>query len=107
VASIVAQARFARPATTSAAYGRASARSVFARFLRPRRAAVSAGSARRTLAPTRCSSSATNRHPVVASNATSSSRPSKRAMSAVRQFLLGSVADRVVRHATCDVLVVR
>jgi nucleotide-binding universal stress UspA family protein len=28
-------------------------------------------------------------------------------MSAVRRFLLGSVADRVVRHATCDVLVVR
>jgi nucleotide-binding universal stress UspA family protein len=28
-------------------------------------------------------------------------------MSAVRRFLLGSVVDRVVRHATCDVLVVR
>src|ERR1035441_9113551 len=28
-------------------------------------------------------------------------------MNAVRRFLLGSVADRVVRHATCDVLVVR
>jgi nucleotide-binding universal stress UspA family protein len=25
----------------------------------------------------------------------------------VARFLMGSVADRVVRHATCDVLVVR
>jgi nucleotide-binding universal stress UspA family protein len=31
----------------------------------------------------------------------------RQGMSAVRQFLLGSVADRVVRDATCDVLVVR
>lgn len=31
----------------------------------------------------------------------------RQGMSAVKRFLLGSVADRVVRHATCDVLVVR
>jgi hypothetical protein len=40
---------------------RASARSFFARFLFPRLAAVCAGSARCTVAPTRRSSSATNR----------------------------------------------
>jgi hypothetical protein len=45
----------------------------FARFLFPRRAAVSAGSARCTVAPRRRSSSTTNRQPVVASSATSNS----------------------------------
>ena len=48
---------------------RASARSLLARFLFPRRAAVSAGSARCTTAPTRRNSSATKRQPVVASSA--------------------------------------
>jgi hypothetical protein len=57
---------------------RASARSVFGRFFRPRRAAVSAGSARCTSAPIARSSSTTNRQPVVASNATSSCWPAKR-----------------------------
>ena len=46
---------------------RASARSVLGRFSRPRRAAVSAGSARCTWAPIACSSWTTNRQPVVAS----------------------------------------
>jgi nucleotide-binding universal stress UspA family protein len=31
----------------------------------------------------------------------------RRGQHAVARFLMGSVADRVVRHATCDVLVVR
>src|SRR4051794_17840122 len=57
---------------------RASARSVLARFLLPRRVLVSAGSARCTSAPIACSSSTTNRQPVVASSATSRSCPAKR-----------------------------
>jgi hypothetical protein len=64
-----------RPIINNSRRCRASARSLFARFLFPRLAAVSAGSARCTFAPTRSSSSATNRQPVVASNPTSSSRP--------------------------------
>ena len=46
-----------------------SALSVLARFLRPRAAAVSAGSARCACTPARASSAATYRHPVHASNA--------------------------------------
>jgi len=68
-----------RPAISSSRRCRASARSFFARCLFPRNALVSAGSAKCTLAPTRRSSSTTNRQPVVASNATSSSRPPNRA----------------------------
>jgi hypothetical protein len=56
----------------------ASARSFLARFLVPRLAAVSAGSARCARAPTRRSSSTTNHQPVVASNATSSPWPRNR-----------------------------
>ena len=67
-----------RPAINSSRRCRASARSFLARFLVPRRALASAGSARCTSAPTLRSSSTTNRHPVVASNATSSSWPPKR-----------------------------
>ena len=52
-----------RPAINSSRRCRASARSLLARFLFPRRAAVSAGSARCTAAPTRRSSSTTNRQP--------------------------------------------
>ena len=58
-----------RPIINNSRMCRASARSLLARFLFPRLAAVSAGSARCTIAPTRRSSSATNRQPVVASNA--------------------------------------
>src|SRR5512132_3577274 len=47
-------------------------------LLRPRRAALSAGSARRTWAPIACSSPSTNRQPVVASTATSSRSPPNR-----------------------------
>jgi hypothetical protein len=61
---------------------RASARSLLARFLVPRRAAVSAGSARRTVASIAWNSSTTNRQPVVASSATSSSWPRKPAANA-------------------------
>ena len=50
---------------------RASAQSVFARIFLPFSAAASAGSAKCTSAPTRSSSSTTNRQPVVASSATS------------------------------------
>ena len=67
-----------RPTISSSRRCLASARSFLARFLVPRLAAVSAGSARCTRAPTRRSSSTTNRQPVVASNATSSCRPRKR-----------------------------
>jgi hypothetical protein len=57
-----------------------SARSVFARRLRPRLAAVSAGSARWARWPARSISSTTNRQPVVPSSAKpTSSTPSKRA----------------------------
>ena len=56
----------------------ASARSPFARFFGPLSPAVSAGSARCTVAPTRRNSSTTNRQPVVASSATSSSTPRNR-----------------------------
>ena len=48
------------------------------RLLLPRRAAVSAGSARCTTAPTARSSSTRNRQPVVASSATSSCSPANR-----------------------------
>ena len=64
-----------RPISNSSRRWRASARSVFARFFLPFNAAASAGSARCTSAPTRWSSSTTNRHPVVASNATSRPTP--------------------------------
>ena len=50
-----------------------SARSVLARFLRPRAAAVPAGSARCAPIPARASSPATYRHPVHASNANATS----------------------------------
>ena len=65
-----------RPINNSSRRCRASAQSVFARFFLPFSAAASAGSARCTSAPTRSSSSTTNRQPVVASSATS--RPSPR-----------------------------
>ncbi len=65
-----------RPISNSSRKCRASAQSVFARFFLPFNPAVSAGSARWTSAPTRSSSSTTNRQPVVASNATSRPAPS-------------------------------
>ena len=64
-----------RPINNSSRRCRASAQSVFARFFLPFNALASAGSARCTSAPTRSSSSTTNRQPVVASNATSSPSP--------------------------------
>ena len=67
-----------RPISSSSRRCRASAQSVFARFFGPRNPLVSAGSAKCTPALTRSSSSTTNRQPVVASNATSSCRPSNR-----------------------------
>jgi hypothetical protein len=67
-----------RPAINSSRRCRASARSFFACCLLPRSALVSAASARCTPLLTRRSSSTTNRQPIVASNATSSSRPSNR-----------------------------
>ena len=67
-----------RPINSSSRRCLASAQSVFARFFLPFKAAASAGSARCTSAPTRWSSSTTNRQPVVASNATSSPSPANR-----------------------------
>ena len=67
----------ARPSTAPADAGRPHDRPSRASS-GPCSPAVSAGSARCTTAPTRRSSSTTNRQPVVASNATSSSRPRKR-----------------------------
>jgi len=64
-----------RPIKSSSRRCRASAQSVFARFFLPFSAAASAGSAKRTVAPTRSSSSTTNRQPVVASSATSKPLP--------------------------------
>jgi hypothetical protein len=52
--------------------------SVLARRFEPRTAVVSAGSANWTSAPARCSSSTTNRQPVVASTATSTRSPAQR-----------------------------
>src|SRR3954453_6897964 len=66
-----------RPTISNSRKWRASARSVLARFLLPRKLLVSAGSARCTSAPTAWSSSTTNRQPVVASSATSSRWPAK------------------------------
>jgi hypothetical protein len=78
---------------------RASPRSVVARFTWPRRAPVSAGSARRTSAPTARSSSATNRQPVVASSATSSRRPPNRFKN-LRSRQVGGSGGSVRRHRT-------
>ena len=98
----------ARAGSTTPAAGRpstapadacASARSLLARLLVPRRAAVSAGSARCTRAPVAWNSSTTNRQPVVASSATSSSRSRKR--SANRRTPARSAgATRAARHLT-------
>jgi hypothetical protein len=68
-----------RPINNRSRRCRASAQSVFARFFLPFSAAASVGSAKCTSAPTRSSSSTTNRHPVVASSATSNPSPRNRA----------------------------
>ncbi len=71
-----------RPINSSSRRCRASAQPVFARFFLPFNALASAGSARCASAPTRSSSSTTNRQPVVASNATSSPSPLNRSRNA-------------------------
>ena len=58
-----------RPASSSSSIRSQSALSVFARFFRPRLAAVSAGSARWAVRPAASISSATKRQPVVPSSA--------------------------------------
>ena len=67
-----------RPSHNSCRSHFASARSVFARRLRPRSALVSTGSARCATAPQRSSARQTNSQPVHASTATWTSRPGNR-----------------------------
>src|SRR4051794_13498686 len=69
------QASGSSPASSSRSCSSQSLSSVFARCLRPRLAAVSAGSARRATCPARSITSTTNRHPVVPSSTNSASKP--------------------------------
>jgi hypothetical protein len=65
-----------RPSSSSSRSSWASLRSILARRFGPRRAAVSAGSARCASIPARCNSSTTYRHPVQPSNAEATSHRS-------------------------------
>jgi hypothetical protein len=84
-----------RPSLRSSRRWRASARSVLARRLLPRRALVSAGSARCGITPAALSSSQTNSQPVQASSATSIRRPGKRSTQAETAARLESIRPRL------------
>ena len=93
-----------RPPVSNSRIWRASARSVFARRWFPRIAAVSAGSARCTLAPTRWNSSATNRQPVVASNPTSSPCPRNRSQNRLTPArCAGEIRERVTSPVSVSI----